>query len=289
MKFLDPLSLAKLSSFQIRVRYVVEGILSGLHTSRYKGQSLEFAQHREYVLGDELKYIDWKVYGRSDKFFIKQFQDETNLRAYILLDCSGSMKYRSKGRENKLTYAAYLTASLSYLLLRQEDSVGLGAFDENIRFYVPPLHQMSHLKTILEKLENLSAGGDTGIENVLKAFGPQIKRRGLLILISDLLGDSKKIVNALKYFRYRHHQVMVLHVLDPDEINLPYAGENVFLHLEKSAQISCDADVIRTEYKNLFREFLEEYKTGFRSSGIDYFLITTDTPLEVSLGKCLGS
>ena len=288
MKFLDSLTLAKLSSLKIRVRHVVEGLLSGLHSSPYKGHSLEFAQHREYSSGDELRHIDWKVFGRSDRFFVKQFQDETNLRAYIILDASGSMGFKSANNPSKLEYASSLCAALSYLLLNQEDAVSLGVFDAALRSFIPAHHQLSHLSLLLEKLEKLSPGGKTDIPGVLKGFGRFMKKRGLLIFVSDLLSDVEGVSNALKYFRYRHHEVMVLQVLDPEEINFGYSGENVFTHMEDGSSVFADAGEMGDEYRRLFSGFLSGYKTAFRQAGIDYNLVTTDMPVEKALERCLA-
>ncbi len=290
MKLLHPVTLAKLSNLRLRVQRVVEGVLSGLHSSPYKGHSLEFSQHREYAYGDELRHIDWKVYGRSDRFFIKQFQDETNLRAYLLLDASGSMGYRSQGSPgglSKLDYASQLSAALAYLLLRQEDAVSLGVFDTSLRFFLPPRHQLSHFSLLCDKLETLAPGGETGIETVLKGFGRFMKRRGLVIVVSDLLADPAEVLKTLKFFRFRHHEVMVFHVLDPEEIGFHFSGEALFRHAENKEELFADADAIGEAYRGVFAKFLEEYKTGFRSAGIDYHLVTTDTPLETALARCM--
>lgn len=287
MPIINSLDLSKLSNLRFNVRHVVEGLLTGLHSSPYKGQSLEFAQHREYSQGDELRHIDWKVFARSDKFFIKQFQDETNLRAYILLDSSGSMKYRSGKHPTKLNYAAHVAAALSYLLLKQEDAVSLSAFDTSLRFYLPPNHQITQLQNVMNKLETLEPGGETAIDDVLKGFGRHLRRRGLIILISDLLTDPQNLMKMLRYFRARHHEIMVLQVLDPQEMDFSFAGENTFVQLEGNSEISADSDSVRNEYRKLIRKFLEEYKQGFKRSKIEYSLITTDTPLEKALASAL--
>ena len=288
MKFLNPLTLAKLSNLKVHVRQVVEGSLSGLHSSPYKGHSLEFAQHREYSSGDELRHIDWKVFGRSDKFFVKQFQDETNLRAYIILDASGSMGFSSGKNPSKLQYAGTLCSALSYLLLNQGDAVSLGVFDTSLRFFIPPHHQLSHLTLLLDKLEGIAPGGETDIVGVLKGFGRFMKKRGLLIFVSDLLSDQENILKALKYFRFRHHEVIVIQVLDPEEIKFGYSGENIFVNMENKNSVFADNEEIGAEYRKLFKEFLSGYKTAFHGAGIDYSLVTTDTPPEQALERCLS-
>jgi uncharacterized protein (DUF58 family) len=288
MKFLDPVAVSKLASLQLRARCVVEGLLTGLHDSPYRGHSLEFSQHREYSAGDELRHIDWKVYGRSDRFFVKQFQDETNLRAYLLLDASGSMEYGAGGRLTKLQYASHLAAALSYLFLRQEDAVALGIFDRELRAFVPPQNRLSHLSLIFEKLERTVPGGETGISAVLKDFGRFLKKRGLVIILSDLLDEPDEVLRVIRYFRYRHHEVIVLQVLDPDERQFPFSGEQVFAHCEKNEELSFDADDLGAAYRELFGSFLEEYKGGFRRAGIDYHTVMTDMPFEQALGRIVN-
>jgi uncharacterized protein (DUF58 family) len=289
MTYLDPRLLAKLSNLNLRVRYVVEGMMSGLHASPFKGHALEFAQHREYSSGDEIRHIDWKVFGRSEKFFVKQFQDETNLRAFVLLDASGSMGFSSGRSVSKLTYASYLAAAISYILLSQQDAVSLSIFDEKIRLFLPAGQRFSHLSEIYENLENLVPGGETDIDNVLKEFGRHLKKRSLLILISDLLGDPEKIVKAVKYFRFRHHEPIVLQVLDPEEIEFSFAqGENIFVNMENKTRIFADSDDIKKAYNDAFRQFIAGYQAGFRNSGIDFYTFTTTTPLEMALGQCLS-
>ena len=288
MKFLDSLTLAKLSKLKIHVRHVVEGLLSGLHSSPHKGHSLEFSQHREYSFGDELRHIDWKVFGRSDKFFVKQFQDETNLRAYIILDASGSMGFSSGKNPSKLDYSAKLSAALSYLLLNQEDAVSLTAFDSTLRFFIPPHHQLSHLTMLLDKLENVKPGGETNIPGILKDFGRYLKKRGLLIFVSDLLSDQENILKALEYFRFSHHEVIVIQVLDPEEINFSYPGESIFTHMEGNNSVFADNDETAVEYRKLFNGFLSGYRAAFRQAGIDYNLITTNMQVEIALERCLA-
>jgi len=181
-----------------------------------------------------------------------------------------------------------LAASMAYLLLHQGDAAGLAVFDDKLRSYLPPHHQRAHLAAIFGQLERLNAGGETAIEKVLKEFGQQIKRRSLIVIVSDLLGDQAKILNALKYFRYRHHEVLVLQVLDPDEIRFPYSGESIFQHLERNDRLYADCDDVASEYRRIVEQFLSAYRLGFRQSGIDYHLITTDTPLDRALVKSLS-
>jgi uncharacterized protein (DUF58 family) len=287
MKLRDLLPVAALSRFRLHVRQVVEGVLAGLHTSTFRGQSLEFSQHREYAFGDELRHIDWKVYGRSDRFVVKQYQDETNVRAHVLVDASGSMQYTSGNHLNKLEYAACLAGAVTCLLLRQEDAAGLGIFDEKLRSWLPPSHRTAHLSLVLGQLEAMKAGGDTDIEGVVKSFGRYIKKRGLVILISDLMSNPDGVISALKYFRHHRHEVIVLHVLDPQELSFTMQGDHCLVHLETKEELSVDCEALRNEYRTIMRDVIETYKRGFRNAGIEYRLMTTDIPLETALARFL--
>ena len=288
MKYLEQELVAKIASLKIRAHSVVEGLLSGLHSSPFKGHSLEFAQHRQYSFGDELRHIDWKVFGRSDRFFVKQFQDETNLRAYILVDASKSMCYGTKPGVSKFEYAGRLASALSYLLLKQEDAVSLAAFDETLRFFLPARNNIAHLALLTDKLENMECSGKTDIGEVLKKFGAQLKKRGLVIVISDFLSEGTGVLKALRSIKFRHHEVIAVQVLDKSEIEFGFAGETKFVNLENSKDVRADAEAVASEYRKLFNKFLEEYELGFRRSGIRYHLLTTDIPMELAIAKCIN-
>jgi len=285
--YIDPLIVAKLSTMLLKARFVVEGFIAGLHQSPYKGFSLEFAQHREYSPGDETRHIDWKVYGRKDKYFVKQYQEETNLKGYILLDRSASMGYKSKGI-TKLQYGSYLAASLAFLMLRQQDSVGLATFDERIKKYIPPRQSKGHLSLILKELENLVPSSQTGINRSLRELGQYTKRRGLIILISDLLDEQEKVLNALKYFRFKKHEVIVFHLLDPAELELPFTNVLWLEDMENKKRVLTHPEIIREKYKNVIKEFVETYKLSCLRSDIDYCLMDTKTPLDFALGAYLA-
>ena len=285
--YIDPLIVAKLSTMLLKARFVVEGFIAGLHQSPYKGFSLEFAQHREYSPGDETRHIDWKVYGRKDKYFVKQYQEETNLKGYILLDRSASMGYRSKGI-TKLQYGSYLAASLAFLMLRQQDSVGLATFDERIKKYIPPRQSKGHLSLILKELEKLVPSSQTGINRSLRELGQYTKRRGLIILISDLLDEQEKVLNALKYFRFKKHEVIVFHLLDPAELELPFTNVLWLEDMENKKRVLTHPEIIREKYKNVIKEFVETYKLSCLRSDIDYCLMDTKTPLDFALGAYLA-
>jgi len=289
MKFIDPVTLLKLSNLEIRARYVVEGFITGIHSSPYYGHSLEFAQHRQYSMGDELKYIDWKVYARTDKFFVKQYQEETNLRAYIVLDISKSMKFPAEEKIDKFTYGLHLAAVLSYLLLKQDDSVGLIVFDNKIVKFIPPRVQSGHFSNIINILENLTAGEDTQISKIIYEFTKFLKRRGLIIFISDLFDKPQEVLRSIKSLKFTHHDVIVFHILSTYERDFPYTGTVNFESSENpSFKIKTDTENIVREYKSIFQTFIQEYKIGFRNSGIDYCLLYTDTPLEVGLSSFLS-
>ena len=285
--YIDPLIVAKLSTMLLKARFVVEGFIAGLHQSPYKGFSLEFAQHREYSPGDETRHIDWKVYGRKDKYFVKQYQEETNLKGYILLDRSASMGYKSKGI-TKLQYGSYLAASLAFLMLRQQDSVGLATFDERIKKYIPPRQSKGHLSLILKELENLVPSSKTEISRSLQELGQYTKRRGLIILISDLLDEQEEVLKALKYFRFKKHEVIVFHLLDHAELELPFRSVVWLEDMETGKRVLTHPEIIREKYKSIVKEFVETYKLSCLSSDIDYCLIDTKTPLDFALGAYLA-
>lgn len=285
--YLDPLTLAKLGNMFLRARIVVEGFISGLHQSPYKGWSLEFAQHREYVPGDELKHFDWRVYGRTDRYFVKQYEEETNLKSYLVLDCSNSMSYKSIGL-SKFEYGSYLVAALAYLMLKQQDAASLTLFTEKIENYIPPRSNWTHLSLILNGLEKTLPSGETKTSSCLRELGKYIKRRGLIIFVSDLFDTPDEIIKMLKYFRYKKHEVIVFHLIDPLEKELPRGEAFLFENLENRERVSAEPDLIREEYQRLLNGFIENYKLNFRESDIDYCLITTDTPLDYALGSYLA-
>ncbi|MFH1784329.1 MAG: DUF58 domain-containing protein [bacterium] len=285
--YLDPLVLAKLSSMLLRARFVVEGFIAGLHQSPFRGFSLEFAQHRPYSAGDELKHLDWKVYARSDRFYIRQYREETNLKGYMIVDASASMGYGTTGI-TKLQYASYLASSLAYLMLRQQDSVGLATFASKINTYIPPRSSRQHLRIILEELERCTPSGETGISNILQHLGQYIKKRGLVILISDLLDEPGEVIKALKYFRFKKHEVIVFHLLDPSERELPFSDVVSFEDMEKNSHVVSEPDIIRQEYKRLLSEEIERYKLSFRESDIDYCFMDTSVALDKGLGAYLA-
>lgn len=274
LKYLKPEVVSKLSSMELRARLVVEGFITGLHRSPYHGFSVEFAEHRPYMPGDEIKHVDWKVYAKTDRFYIKQFEEETNLKSYILLDTSASMGYSSHA-VTKLQYASYLTSALSYLMLKQRDAVGLLLFDEKIRRYLPPRSMNSYLFQIIVELENLTCGQQTNLGDVLHEMAERVKRRGLVILISDLLDNPEKVIAGLKHFRHRKHEVIVFHILDPFEIKFDFKKDYIFKDMENDEEMSTQPWHIRRDYRKKVQRFIENYKRGCRENRVDYVLIDT--------------
>ena len=286
-RYFDPLVLAKISPLSLRARYVVEGLLSGMHKSPYRGYSVEFAEHREYVPGDEIRRINWKAYGKFDRYFVKEYEEETNLRAYLFLDASASMVYGSTGI-SKFEYGCYLTASLAYLMLRQGDYVGLITFGAQVQRYIPPRAGMYHLQALTAHLEATSPQGPTRLAQTLQEMARKITRRGMIIVISDLLEAPTVVLKALKHYRHRRHEVLVFQVLDRNELEFPFQRLTVFEDIEDAAvRILSDPRAIRTAYLQQLQAFIAEYRQGCRGEGIDYHLFPTSTPLDVALTRYL--
>jgi uncharacterized protein (DUF58 family) len=287
-RFLRPDVVSKLSGMEIKARLVVEGFIAGLHKSPYHGFSVEFAEHRQYMPGDPLRNVDWKVYAKTDRFFIKEFEEETNLKAYVLVDTSGSMGYGSEG-VSKLEYSCYLSAALSYLMLKQRDSVGLVLFDRGIKRYIPPKSALrSHLHVILQELDKLEPSQTTDISSALHEMAERIKRRGLIILISDLFDDPDQVINGLKHFRHKKHEVIVFHVLDPKERTFAFPELAIFKDLETEEELMTSPWQIRKEYAERFNALVSKYTLQCRESLIDYVLLDTSVPFDYALFSYLS-
>ena len=271
----------------LKARLVVEGFLTGLHKSPFRGFSVEFAEHRQYMPGDEVRRIDWKVWGKTDRFYVKEFEEETNMKGYILLDASGSMAYGSS-KLSKLEYSSLLSAALSFLLLQQQDSVGLVTFDTRIRRYIPPRSTAIHLHHILKELDRLSAGGETNVSVTFHELAERIRRRGLVIVISDLLDDPREVLLSLKHFRHKKHEVIVFHVLDRFELEFPFDKSAVFRDMETREEIPVHPQHLRREYKRTVKAFMESYKRRCRENSIDYVPIDTSTPYGFALSSYLA-
>ncbi len=286
--YFDPLVLAKISTMTLRARHVVEGLLSGLHQSPYRGYSVEFAEHREYAPGDEIRRIDWKVYGKFDRYFVKEYEEETNLRAYLLLDASASMDYGSQGI-TKFDYACYLAVSLAYLMLRQGDSVGLVTFGAQVQRYIPPRAGLKHMQALTSHLEATQPHGETHLDQVLREVAGKLTKRGMIIVISDLFDDPDTVMRALQYFRHRRNEVLVFHLLDHNELDFPFDRLTVFEDIEDaSLRVLSEPRTVRSAYQQQLQNFIDEYRRACRRELIDYNLFPTTTPLDVALTRYLA-
>jgi uncharacterized protein (DUF58 family) len=287
--FLTPNDLQRISNLQVLARQVVEGFCSGLHRSPHKGFSVEFKQHRQYVPGDEIRHIDWRVFGRSDRYYIREYEEETNLRATILLDRSGSMAYGREGATTKLEYATRLAACLSYLMLQQSDGVGLVTFDTEIRRYIPTRSRISHLRVIIDELEKGKPGGETELGKVFHDLVPKLHRRGLLIILSDCFGDVNALLKALAHFRHARHEILVFQIWDRDELDFPFKNWTQFECLEQAGHKHLlDPVMLREAYLANLEKFRDDLTRGCRRHKIDLVPFCTDQPYAEALAAYLS-
>jgi len=287
-KYLDPILLGRLANMDLIARCAVEGFFSGLHPSPFHGFSVEYSDHRDYQPGDELKFLDWKIFGRSDKLYIKQFQQETNVTVYILLDSSKSMSFASSGSVNKIDYGSFLAAALSYLMLGQGDSTALVLFSDKIIKQIPPSSRRTHLNTILTSLQANKATGQTNLPDVLHTVAEMTKRRGLIILISDLLDDDAGIYKGLTHLKHLNHDVIVFHTMDHQELNLDYEGLIQFEDMESKTTIRTFPRSLKESYRQRVTEFIKDIKKTTGNAGIDYCLLDTSEPLDKALTAYLA-
>lgn len=313
-KYLSPSVISKLSTLELKAKFVVEGFIAGLHKSPFHGFSVEFAEHRQYMPGDDLKYLDWKVLGRTDRYYIKQFEEETNLKSYLIVDASKSMTFKSsdpaysmlspfkkifrKKEEaklasgtagiSKLEYATYLAASLSVLMNFQKDAVGLVVYDEDVKKYIPPKATSQNLKLILTHLTNLEGSGVTNTAAALNTVAERIKRRGLVIIFSDLFDDQHKVINSLKHFRYKRNEVIVFQILDPIEMSFAIDSPTIFKDMETSKEMLSQPLSVMQSYREAVKTFINTYKTACRANNIDYTLLSTETPFDTALLEYLN-
>ncbi len=281
--FLNPSIVSKLNSLELKARLVVEGFMVGLHKSPYHGFSVEFTEHRPYMQGDSLKDVDWKVYGKTDKFFIKQYEEETNLKSYILLDSSKSMQYSSGKNISKLEYGITLVAALSYLMIKQKDAVGLTVYAEQVNTYFPPRAAKTYLQEILKSLSSLKASSKTNTASCLNSIAEKIKRRGLVIIVSDLFDDVSSILSALKHFRYQKNEVIVFQLLDPVERSFSFGADAVFKDLETEEEMTTRPYQIQKAYQQAMQDFVDKIKKECLNSNIEYNLIDTSMPFDKAL------
>ena len=282
-QYLDPIFLSKLANMELVARCAVEGFFAGLHPSPFQGFSVEYSDHREYHSGDEMKFVDWRLFARSDRLYIKRFHQETNTTAYLLLDTSRSMSFAGADSVRKIDYASFLAAALSYLMLKQGDSTGLVCFAERITTQVPPASRRTHLTAILTALSRRKASGRTQLASILHTVAEATKRRGLILLISDLLDDEDDIFQGLAHLKFLKHDVMVFHVMDHQELNLDYEGLIQFEDLESTDKLRAFPQAIRSGYQQRVATFLDDVKKTLGGSGIDYCLLDTSEPLDRAL------
>jgi uncharacterized protein (DUF58 family) len=314
-KFLHPETVKRIARLDLRARHVVEGFLSGMHRSRYLGQSVEFRQHRQYTRGDDLRYVDWKVWGKQDRYYVKQFEEDTNLRCMLLCDVSGSMRYGC-GAMNKYDYGCTIAVSLAYLLLQQQDAVGCVAFDESIRATAPMRTKRNHLDSIIRTLDLNEPGGEsrpvgeegdaaggrrtmprsatgvsetTDVYQVLRNVAESYPRRGLIVLVSDLLVDRPGLFRGLRLLRSRGHDILVFHVLDDDELDFSFNGSTRFEGLESTDHLRCNPRALREGYLTALHIYLDEIRRGCSGHNVDYALLRTSQPLDAALTAYLSN
>jgi len=281
-RYLDPAIIARLGTIDLKARTIVEGFLTGLHRSPYKGFSVEFAEYRQYLPGDDLATLDWKVFARSDKHFVKKYEEETNLACHLLIDVSGSMAYGSGGI-TKLQYASYLAGALAYLMHRQRDAFGLIAFDDSIATLLPASARTGHLRTVLLALERLKVGAGTNVAKPLNDLAAAVRKRGMVVLVSDLLDDPATVLDGLKHFRYRGTEVIVFHILDPYELKFPFEHAARFRDMETAEEVMAVPATVRDDYIEKVQGLIAYYRRELGLAGIDYCLLDTSQPLELGL------
>ena len=287
-KYLNPETLSKLKGLDLKARLIVEGYVSGLHKSPYQGFSAEFAEHREYAPGDDLRYVDWKVYGKTDRYYLKQYEAETNFACYVLLDTSESMRYRSEAAAvSKLEYARYVAAALGYLVIQQQDAIGLATFDTRVSNFLRASSTPSHLKHLFHVMEQTPAGGETSIGPILHDLAERIRKRGLILILSDLFDDTKTLMTGLKHFRHHRHDVSILQIIDPAEQDFPFEEPTLFKGMEGLPDEMTDPRALRSAYQREFADFLRQVRQGCRDLAMEYTLLRTDQPLDVALSTFL--
>jgi len=285
---LDPHALAQLEGLELRARTIVDGYLSGMHRSAYRGQSVEFTEHREYAPGDDLRYVDWKVFGKTDKVYLKQFEAETNLVCYLLVDISESMVYQSQGAAlSKFEYAQCLAAALGTIVLRQRDSVSLATCDDQVRELVRESGNPSHLRQMVRVLQQAVPKRRSALGPVLHEISRRVRRRGVVVLLSDLLGDVEQMLAGIKHLRHQRHEVIVLQTLDPAEIDFRFEQTTMFQGLEALPEVLAEPRGVRKAYLDELHIFLERIEIGCRSLQVDYELLRTDQPFDEALRQIL--
>lgn len=285
-RFLHPDTVARTAKLDLRARQIVEGFISGMHRSPFFGHSIEFAQHRDYAPGDDIRHLDWKVWSKTDKFYIKQYEEETNLRATLVVDVSNSMHY-GRGSLDKYSYGCTVAACLGYLLLRQQDSVGIITFDEQVRQIVPARSQQTHIDALCNAMHVSRPRDKTDIERILRRVAEHSPAKGMIIVISDLLVERGPLFRGLEMLRHGRHDVLVFHIMDHDELNFPFSGTTRFEGMEELEQLTCDPRALRDGYMAALEEYLVEVRRGCAGKGIDYMLVPTNEYFDAVLMKFL--
>lgn len=281
----DPTSLSKYGHLTLVARQLVEGFLTGVHKSPYKGFSVEFAEHRQYYPGDEIRHIDWRAYGKTDRYYIKEYEEETNLKAHLLVDASGSMGYKGANNASKFQFAQYVAASLAYLMLHQRDTVGLATHDTKVRTLIPPKASSKHLLRVLQALEQTQPGGETALAPLWDRLADQVRQRGLVVILSDCFGEVGPLQRALQHFRHRRHEVMLFHILAPEEIEFPFKKWTQFRNLEVNGhKLLVDPQQLRKHYRDNFERFSKELRDACGHAQVDYHLVRTNEPVDRALG-----
>ncbi|HEX4128567.1 MAG TPA: DUF58 domain-containing protein [Pirellulales bacterium] len=287
-RFLRPETIQRIARLDVRARYIVEGFLSGAHRSPYFGQSVEFLQHREYTRGDDMRRIDWKVWAKQNRYYVKQYEEDTNLRSTLLVDVSGSMRY-GRGPLSKYEYGCTLAVSLAYLLLRQQDAVGCVSFDAAPRVMVPPRSAHHHLHAIISALDVSDPRDKTDLGGILRRVAESSPRRGMMVLVSDLLVDREGLFKGLGLLRQRGHDVLLLHVMDDDELDFPFDGPTRFDGLETLDHLTCNPRALRRGYLDALQAYLDEVRRGCARNTVDYALVRTSQPMDVALTAFLAA
>ncbi|MEK7449596.1 MAG: DUF58 domain-containing protein [Planctomycetota bacterium] len=287
-KYLDPRVLNKIARLDLKARLIVEGYLTGLHKSPYRGVSVEFASHRNYTPGDDLRYLDWKIFGRSDRLYIKEYEQETNLNCYLLLDVSESMAYQSTGI-SKFEYGSYIAASLAYLMIQQQDAVGLVLFDREVLKVIPPAGSQLHLNAILKEISQATPTRPTDIKAISLNMAERIEKRGLVIIISDLFDNPLNILKGLQRLRHKGQEIIVFNIMDEAEIKFPFNRMTYFEGMEESGNLIADPRPLRREYLNALNNFTTLLRRNCLKERIDYVQISTDQNLDVALTAYLST
>lgn len=288
-RYLDPKTLDKVAGLELKARLIVEGFVSGQHKSPYKGSSVEFREHREYVPGDDLRFIDWKVFAKSDRFYIKEYEEETNLKAYIVVDTSESMAYASDGI-SKLEYAKYVAAALTHLIARQQDASSLVLWDHELKTFLPPGNNPLHLKNIYQSLSETEAKGTTDVASLLHEMAERVRQKSLIVVLSDLFEDDRRgMMQGLRHLRFKGHDVIIFHVLDRAETDFPFDRMTMFEGMETEDKLLADPKALREAYLEEFETFTHEVESGCLASGMDYVRLVTDKTLDVALTGYLAA